>query len=111
MASVSALFLVGSTHPIDGGLDPSFVVKLYEGDRAMWQATSLEDPDHIIEMDPDGSSPEEILKTGCKLLNLLAHNFGPDTAGLIVFQDSSIIGSTANAEKDLSIKLLFTTKV
>ena len=111
MASVSALFLVGSTHPIDGGLDPSFVVKLYEGDRAMWQATSLEDPDDIIEMDPDGSSSEEILKTGCKLVNLLAHNFGPDTAGLVVFQDSSITGSTAIAEKNLSIKLLFTSKV
>ena len=111
MSSVSALFLVGSTHPIDGGLDPSFVVKLYEGDRAMWQATSLEDPDDVIEMDPEGSSAEEILKTGCKLVNLLAHNFGPDTAGLIVFQGSSITGSSANAEKDLSIKLMFTTKV
>jgi hypothetical protein len=111
MASVSALFLVGSTHPIDGGLDPLFVVKLYEGDRAMWQSTSIEDTDHVIEMDAEGSSPEEILKTGCYLVNLLAHSFGPDTAGLVVFHGSSITESSANAEEDLSIKLMFTTKV
>ena len=111
MASVSAIFLVGSTHPFDGGLDPSFVVKLYEGDRAMWQATSLSDPDDVIEMDPKGSAPDDIFQTGCKLVNLLAHNFGVDTAGLVVFQDSSIAVPSANADKDLSIKLLFTIKV
>ncbi len=77
----------------------------------MWQATSLSDPDDVMEMDPKGSSPEEIMKTGCKLVNLLAHNFGPDTAGLIVFEGSTIAGTSASAEKDLSIKLLFTTKV
>jgi hypothetical protein len=111
MASVSAFFLVGSTHPFDGGLDPSFVVKLYEGDRAMWRATSLSDPDDVIEMDPKGSSPDEIFQTGCKLVNLLALNFGADTAGLVVFQDSSIAGPSSGAELGLSIKLLFTTKV
>ena len=111
MASVSALFLIGSTHPIDGGLNPSFVVKLFEGDRAMWQATSLSDPDDFIEMDPKGSSPDEILKTGCKLVNLVARNFGPDTAGLVIFQGSSISDSSLSAESELAIKLLFTTKV
>jgi hypothetical protein len=111
LASVSAIFLVGSTHPFDGGLDPSFVVKLYEGDRAMWRATSLIDPNDVIEMDPTGSEPDEIFETGCKLVNLLALNFGADTAGLVVFQDSSVAGPSSNAEQGISIKLLFTTKV
>lgn len=111
MASVSALFLIGSTHPIDGGLDPSFVVKLFEGDRAMWQATSLIDPSDFIEMNPTGSTPDEIFQTGCKLVNLVAHNFGPDTAGLVIFQGSSVLGSSLSAESELAIKVLFTTKV
>jgi hypothetical protein len=111
MASVSAIFLVGSSHPYDGGLDPTFVVKLYEGDEAFWQATNIENSDLVMEMDPEGSSPDQIYKTGCELLNLLAHNFGVDTAGLIVFQGSSIAVPSANVENDLSIKLLFTTNV
>jgi len=111
MASVSALFLMGSTHPKDGGLDPSFVVKLFEGDSAMWQATSLIDPTDFIEMDSTGSSPDEIFQTGCKLVNLVAHNRGTDTAGLIVFQGSSIANSSLNAEQELTVSLLFATKV
>ena len=111
MASVSAIFLVGSTHPFDGGLDPSFVVKLYEGDRAMWQATNLQDSEDIIEMDPEGSSPEQIYKTGCKLVNLLSHNFGSDAAGLVVFRGSSVEIPSSNVQNDISAHLSFLTLV
>ena len=111
MASVTAFFLVGSTHPYDGGLDPLFVVKLFEGDRALWQATSLADSEEVIEMDPTGSTSNEIFETGCRLVELLAHNFQTDAAGLVVFQGSIIEAPSNDAEKDLKIKLLFTTKV
>jgi hypothetical protein len=111
MAAVTAFFLVGSTHPFDGGLDPTFVVKLYEGDKAFWQATNVEDSDKVIEMDPEGSSSEEIYRTGCRLVNLLAHNFGTDAAGLIVFRGSSIEVPVSNIQNDISIQLYFLTIV
>ena len=111
MASVTAFFLVGSTHPYDVGFDPSFIVKLYEGDRAIWQATDVMDSDKVIVMEPEDSSPEQILAAGCKLVDLLANNFRTDAAGLVVFRGSSVEGPSADVEKSLSIKLAFSTKV
>jgi hypothetical protein len=111
MGSVSAFFLLGSTHPFDGGLNPSFIIKLFEGDIPTWQAISIDDPDNIIEMDSESNSPDDIFRTGCRLVDLLSHNFGADSAGLVVFEGSSIVEPSANAEKWLVIKLLFTSKV
>jgi hypothetical protein len=44
MAAVTATILLGGSHPNDTSVDPYYLMKLWEGDRAAWTAHSLTDP-------------------------------------------------------------------
>ena len=58
MAAVTATILLGGSHPNDTSVDPSYLMKLWEGDRAAWTAHSLTDPTFERRVLP--KSPETI---------------------------------------------------
>lgn len=102
MSAVTALFLVGTSHPIDGGLNPQFVVKLYEGDRAIWEAVSLSDGQ--VERSSSSGSPEFTFEAGCRLVDHLINDSGFTTVGLVTFPGSVIANRRTEVLSLLSSK-------
>lgn len=102
MSAITALFLVGESHPFDGGLNPKFVVKLHEGDRAIWEAISLSDGK--VEMASSAGAPELTLEGGCGLVNHLINDFNLTSVGLVVFPGSVIADRRTEISSLLSSK-------
>jgi hypothetical protein len=109
MAAVTAIALLGNSHPVDGGLNPKFLVKLLEGDRALWEATSTEDGK--IEISSSPGSPEITLEAGCRLINHLVEDFQLESLGLIIFAESSIANRINDVQSLVSLSPKFISLV
>jgi hypothetical protein len=88
MAAVTATILLGGNHPNDISVDPCFVMKLWEGDRAAWTVHSLEDPAFKRRVLPE--SPETIHAEGCALINSLVRELGIGAVMVTALEGSSI---------------------
>ena len=88
MAAVTATILLGGNHPNDISVDPYFIIKLWEGDRAAWTVHSLEDPTFERRVLPE--SPETIHTEGCALINGLVRELGIGAVMVTALEGSSI---------------------
>mgnify|MGYP006294175383 CR=1 FL=1 len=88
MAAVTATILLGGGHPNDISVDPYYIMKLWEGDRAAWTVRSVEDPKFERRVLPE--SPETIHVEGCALINDLVREFGIGAVVVAALEQSSI---------------------
>ena len=65
MAAVTAVIMVGISHPNDTGVNPEVILKLWEGSRAVWTAHKIGDSRYERRAEPD--EPATIMADGCKL--------------------------------------------
>ena len=89
MAAVTATILLGGNHPNDVSVDPYFIMKLWEGDRAAWTVHSLEDPTFERRVLPQ--SPETIAVEGARMARGLVREFGLGAVMVCAIDGSSIL--------------------
>jgi hypothetical protein len=109
MAAVTATILLGGSHPNDISVDPYFIMKLWEGDRAAWTVHSLEDPTFQRRVLPE--SPETIHTEGCALINSLVREFGIGAVIVAAIEESTIekhLDEMAALIHDVDVHLLAT---
>ena len=68
MAAVTAVVLVGSSHPNEPSIDCRWVLKLWEGDRASWTAETLGE---VTNRRQDCDSPDDIAAALVRLVESL----------------------------------------
>jgi hypothetical protein len=102
MSAVTAIFLLGTSHPNEQSLNPSALLKLHEGDRAMWTSHLLNDND--FEMVSSPSAPEIILEAGCRLAQHINEIQPFDTVAVVSFEGSSINSRLQEIKKFLKGK-------
>ena len=91
MAAVTTTILLGESHPNEVSVNPSVLLKLWEGDHASWTAHHLDDKAFDRRRDPQ--SPADIAATGCELARELAEEFGLDSAIVVILPSSSLNGA------------------
>lgn len=109
MAAVTATILLGGSHPNDISVDPYFIMKLWEGDRAAWTVHSLEDPTFQRRVLPE--SPETIHTEGCALINSLVREFDIGAVIVTAIEESTIekhLDEMAALIHDVDVHLLAT---
>jgi hypothetical protein len=102
MSAVTAIFLLGTTHPNEQSLNPSALLKLHEGDRAMWSAHLLNDSE--FEMVSSPNAPEIILEAGCRLAQHINEVQPFDSVAVVSFEGSSINPRLQEVKKFLKDK-------
>ena len=109
MSAVTAIFLLGTSHPNEQSLNPSAVLKLHEGDSALWTAHIL--GDESFEM-ISGGAPEIILEAGCSLARHVDEIQPFETVAVVSFDGSSINPRLQEIKKFLKGKniILLTSK-
>jgi len=91
MAAVTATILIGTNHPNDTGVDPHYLVKLWEGDRAAWTAHSLADPTLLRRVLPN--APETIAVEGARMAMDLLREFKLDAVMVCALDGSTLLRS------------------
>ncbi len=89
MAAVTATILIGGSHPNDTSVDPYYLMKLWEGDRAAWTAHSLTDPTFERRVLP--KAPETIAVEGARMAMGLVREFGMGAVMVCAIEGSSIL--------------------
>ena len=89
MAAVTATILLGGSHPNDTSVDPYYLMKLWEGDRAAWTAHSLTDPTFERRVLP--KAPETIAVEGGRMAMGLVREFGLGAVMVCAIDGSSIL--------------------
>jgi hypothetical protein len=89
MAAVTALILVGVRHPNEHSHDPRWILRLWEGDSAVWTATQIGSSEPVESVRP--GSPHEILESGCSLASNIATEHGCSSVLVTALEDSSIV--------------------
>jgi hypothetical protein len=90
MSTVTATVLIRSNHPNDNGVNPHLLLKLWEGDRAVWTAHALADPTFERRVQP--KAPEDIVVDGAQLVRSLAREFDLNAVAVCVMEKSSVLG-------------------
>lgn len=109
MAAVTATILIGNGHPNENSINPQWIIKLWEGDRANWIASSIDGNEPDSESRP--RSPEEILETGCRFAARIAAQYDLDSVLICALDESSIARQLADAAThlpDVNIHLMRT---
>ena len=109
MVFFNSEILLGGSHPNDISVDPYFIMKLWEGDRAAWTVHSLEDPTFERRVLPE--SPETIHTEGCALINSLVREFGIGAVIVTAIEESTIekhLDEMAALMHDVDVHLLAT---
>ncbi len=88
MAAVTATILIGTSHPNDVSVDPHYLLRLWEGDRAAWTAHSLADPTFVRRVLPQ--APETIAVEGARMAMELAGEFRLDAVMVCAIEGSSV---------------------
>ena len=109
MVFFNSEILLGGSHPNDISVDPCFIMKLWEGDRAAWTVHSLEEPTFERRVLP--KSPETIHTEGCALINNLVREHGIGAVMITALEQSSIekhLDEMAALIRDVDVHLLAT---
>ena len=88
VAAVTAIVLLGKSHPNDISLNPEFIVQLWEGDSANWTANSLTASNDVERVGP--VPVDNILQAGCKLVKAVMERTSLDSAAFAILERSSI---------------------
>ena len=100
MSTVTATILIGSSHPNDNGVNPNVLLKLWEGDRAVWTAHSLADPAFERRVQP--RAPEDIAADGAQLVTSLAREFGLNAVAVCLLEKSSLLAHVKQFAAELA---------
>ena len=99
MAAVTAVIIVGESHPNDTGVNPKVILKLWEGSRASWTAHSL--TDQRFERRADPGEPANIMVDGCILARDIAFEFNLNAVMICASSNSSINNQILEGMKSL----------
>jgi hypothetical protein len=85
---VTAVIMIGNSHPNDTGVDPQVILKLWEGDRATWTTHRLDGGSENDRVNP--SDPNLIARAGCELAAKIARKDGFDAVWISVTKASTM---------------------
>ena len=100
MAAVTATILIGTSHPNDVSVDPHYLLRLWEGDRAAWTAYALADP--VFERRLQPRAPEDIAADGAQLVMTLAREFALNAVMVCVTETSSLLAHVKQFASELT---------